>query len=1110
MTLFHFSRGTPGFGPLRFYTRRDSAGGKCARAAFREHARHRTPADLNRRFFALGAALVLVLSRHVDGATFNVPAGDVTQLKAAINFANTNGEDDVINLGGGSYAFSERDNFSSNALPAVQSDGGKSLIINGNNSTIFRSGSADFRILDVRPSATVTLNALRIENGQLNNGGTGAGIRNDGAKLTLVDCTIANNRATQVSDQVYGGGIFNAGGVLELRRCTLRNNSVEATIGDPVTRIAGGGAIYNSNGTVHVQLCTFAVNIAKSGGAIENSASFGGTARLLVSNSTFSDNQAPGGGAINSRADGTSSATTTAGSSILTGPAPQLARTGGAITSAGYNLTNGDGGGFLNAPGDQMNTDPQLRPLATNGGPTQTHELAVTSPAIDAGKRDAVPVLAATTDQRSAPRPFAFPGATAAPGGDRSDIGSFEKTLPSLVVTTTADHDDGNCTAADCTLREAVNTANANPEGASIAFASGVTGTIQLSSGLPQIAKLVSINGPGANLLTVRRNTSSSYRIFLISNNTVNGPTVEIGGLTIANGRSSGGSFPLGSGGGILSSYSNLTVSDCVIAGNVAPGFPSYGGGIFNYEGTLVVNNSSLTGNSAFYGGGIANYRDASGKASVTVNNSTLSGNTVAGNGGALFNNATNTNTTVAEASFTNCTLAGNQSSGAFGGNGGAIYNIGTSSAIGRVIVISCTFDNNSASASGGGISNIADGGTATIALQNSIFKSGASGANLANSAGNITSLGHNLSSDNGGAFLTASGDQINTDPQFDPAGLANNGGSTMTIALQPVSPAVDKGSATALPRKLLTDQRGAGFPRTLDNPAVAPASAGDNTDIGAYELPVASPTPTPTATPAPTATPVPNRFANISTRLRVETGDNVLIGGFIVTGSMEKRIIVRALGPSLPGEVGPLANPLLELYDANAQLVAANDNWGEAPNRQEIIDSTIPPPNELESAILQNVKLGAHTVIVRDVAGGEGVGLVEAYDIGNSQNSKLANISTRGRVLAGDNVMIGGLIITGSTPQKVILRAIGPSLRIGGQLEDPFLELFDSQGNPLASNNNWKDTQQQEIEATTIPPADDRESAIVTTLAPSAYTAVVRGAGETTGVALVEAYALD
>ena len=139
----------------------------------------------------------------------------------------------------------------------------------------------------------------------------------------------------------------------------------------------------------------------------------------------------------------------------------------------------------------------------------------------------------------------------------------------------------------------------------------------------------------------------------------------------------------------------------------------------------------------------------------------------------------------------------------------------------------------------------------------------------------------------------------------------------------------------------------------------------------------------------------------------------------------------------------------------------------------------------------------------------GTGIGVVEAYDLGQQANSKLANVSSRGFVQTGDNVMIGGFFVLNGS-RKVIVRAIGPSLGIAEQLQDPTLELFDSQGNALASNNDWRDTQEAEIAATGIPPSDGRESAIVRTLPPSNYTAIVRGLKDGTGIGLVEVYALD
>jgi N-acetylneuraminic acid mutarotase len=249
--------------------------------------------------------------------------------------------------------------------------------------------------------------------------------------------------------------------------------------------------------------------------------------------------------------------------------------------------------------------------------------------------------------------------------------------------------------------------------------------------------------------------------------------------------------------------------------------------------------------------------------------------------------------------------------------------------------------------------------------------------------------------------------------------------------------------------------------------------------------------------------------FANISTRNRVETGDKILIGGFIVTGTGTKRIIVRALGPSVPVP-GALGNPRIELFNASGQSLAANDDWKSASNWPEILDSTLAPPNNLEAAILTTVSPGSYTAVVSGVNNATGVGLVEVYDLEGGAASQLANISTRAFVQTGNDVLIGGLILNGQVMRKIIVRAIGPSLARPDALADPTLELRNANGDLLAENNNWRTSQESEIIGTTVPPSHDLESAIVATLAPAAYTALVRGVGDTTGIALVEAYALD
>ena len=259
-----------------------------------------------------------------------------------------------------------------------------------------------------------------------------------------------------------------------------------------------------------------------------------------------------------------------------------------------------------------------------------------------------------------------------------------------------------------------------------------------------------------------------------------------------------------------------------------------------------------------------------------------------------------------------------------------------------------------------------------------------------------------------------------------------------------------------------------------------------------------------------PTPTPPPNSiFGNISTRLRVETGDNALIGGFIITGTQQKRVIVRAIGPSLP-LMGALADPTLELRNS-AGLIRANDNW-RSDQEQEIIATTIPPSSDQESAVVENLAANgsAYTGIVRGANDVTGIGVVEAYDLDPSADSKLANISTRGLVQTGSDVLIGGLIVVGQSSLHVIVRAIGPSLPLPGALGDPTLELHDGNGALIAANNDWRSDQEQEIIGTGIPPTSDLESAIVRDLPPGGFTAIVRDAHKATGIAVVEAYALN
>ena len=204
-----------------------------------------------------------------------------------------------------------------------------------------------------------------------------------------------------------------------------------------------------------------------------------------------------------------------------------------------------------------------------------------------------------------------------------------------------------------------------------------------------------------------------------------------------------------------------------------------------------------------------------------------------------------------------------------------------------------------------------------------------------------------------------------------------------------------------------------------------------------------------------------------------------------------------------------------MTLYDSNGTSIATNDDWRTNANFQAIIDSTVPPTNDKEAALLLPLQPGAYTAIIQGAGGTTGVGLVEVYDLDGDLTSELANISTRGFVQTGDNVMIAGVIITGDSAASTMFRAIGPTLPVPNALLDPTLEIYNGSGMLLFTNDNWKvdengQSQQAVIEATGLAPTNDKESAILTTLSPGVYSAIVRGVNGTTGDALVEVYRLN
>jgi hypothetical protein len=256
----------------------------------------------------------------------------------------------------------------------------------------------------------------------------------------------------------------------------------------------------------------------------------------------------------------------------------------------------------------------------------------------------------------------------------------------------------------------------------------------------------------------------------------------------------------------------------------------------------------------------------------------------------------------------------------------------------------------------------------------------------------------------------------------------------------------------------------------------------------------------------------------NLSTRALIGTGENVLIGGFVIQGSAPATFIVRAIGYSLRalGITAPITDPKLTIYDANHHVVATNDDWFTSASGQTIASYHLDPPNSIESALYVTLHQGAYTAVVEGFSPSvTGIGLVELYDLHRTA-SRAGNISSRGQVLTGQNVLIAGFIVGGTQNKQVIVRAIGPSLAatsgISNPLADPTLELHNGNGALLQTNDNWQQNNPnaQAIMSRGLAPTLPRESALLATLNPGNYTAIVRGVANDTGTAVVEVYDLS
>ena len=723
-------------------------------------------------------------------------AGNDCPLGAAITQSNARAGADTI-----AFASTVRTISLTQTLPALTDAAGLTIAGATNSNTTIERANGTLRIFSVAQNAVATLQNLNINDANAN--GSGGAINNAGT-LSVFDCALFGNVAS-----ASGGAIYNFGGQLAVQRCTFFNNG--ATTGD-------GGAIFNGDGNgntaatvvtdsyfennggnaggaisnasdLTLRRCTFAGNastssqsgIAIGGGALANSGTtyaetstffinhaqtYGGAVlnrgALTLRSCTFSQNSCnEGGGSVANAGAGA-----VFGNTIFGGGTTQnvlnIAGTAGSFSSEGFNISS-DGTG-PNEISDKLNTDPMLDPQLTDDGVHPSYlAVSLQSPAVDGG------FTAISPDVRGKARPFDIPGIANAPGGNGADVGAYEAADSAqsdsfLLVNTLADTDDGACTQADCSLREALGAASADSTISGLAFTENVRGTITLGgTALPAIKSSLAFYGPGADVLAISGDGKSG--IFNLSQ----GGAVEFYSLTLRAGNGA-------SGGAIGGTARNLTLNDCVLAGNNAS---SRGGAIYLSGASLVLDRCTLSGNNS-------------------------------ADGGALYFAGNLTNQT---ATLTNCTFDNNVASGF----GGAIYLFS-----GQAQIESNTLSANvAAQDSGGGIASF--GGTNTrCQVHNSIIAGNGGGdAQFIKQTNNsFQSQGYNLVG-NGNAVPGAfnqPGDQPNVgDPKLN--ALALNGGTTPSRLPQSDSPALNRGDTD-----LTFDQRVVARPQ------------GSADDIGAVE----------------------------------------------------------------------------------------------------------------------------------------------------------------------------------------------------------------------------------------------------------------------------------
>jgi len=719
----------------------------------------------------------------------------------------------------------------------------------------------------------------------------------------------------------------------------------------------------------------------------------------------------------------------------------------------------------------------------------------------------------------------------------------------------------GNCTSAGSpckTITYAMGQSVAGNPGDLISVAPG-TYNVALGEVFPIAfttgAQLVATGDP-TNTIIDGAGDTVKQGLFKSSGN--NSPTAKIDGFTIANGLTTDPlscSSPTGGAIYISGSSQAFGITRNVFSNNEARGYssdgsagftgcPAWGGAIYAFNSTVNIVNNVFIGNNARggdgyshlgtpltgteYGGpgeGGALYLSGGG----TVINNTFENNTArGGNGGQAFNGTANGGGGTAgavSAQFTAPTFRNNIFANNSAGSGsGGTPDPSTGAAILAPSAPANTnnlFYNNTVN---GGISNADTKGTAFLDQVDPVFHSDTNMRLHTNSP----ALGAGTAT---GAPAT---DQDGTTRPDPPAIGAFEGSLVGTIATL-VSSANPAGDGEAITFTATVDTAAGDVVtgtttfkegETVICDAVALDGNGQaqcttsSLSTGTHSITVDY---SGDAVYAPTAsaafsqdvqTGASARLINISTRGQVQTGFDVMIGGFVISGSVPKTLVIRAIGPSLANYdvAGALANPQLQLVRSSDQaLIASNDDWGSAANAATVQASGFAPSDPLESAIYTQLQPDAYTAILSGVGGGIGVGLIEVYEV-DAPSTQLINLSTRGKVLTGFDVMIGGFVVSGSAPKTVVVRAIGPSLAnygVAGSLQNPQLQLVRSSDQTvIATNDDWGNASNAStLQSSGFAPSNPLESAIYISLQPGVYTAIVSGVNNGTGVGLIEVY---